>query len=149
MLERYESDTSKSALELTDCINEAIDSIKTIVAFGRESETMRLLAVKARAAPLGGPYLMLGACSFALAQAMVMWMGALMFYRASQRIAANVVCLCHCSKVASSPDQIILPIRVSTRFMRSSKQDSSQPSLQVDSLHFWGIMLEQLVHSRL
>ncbi|KAJ9092545.1 hypothetical protein QFC21_006776 [Naganishia friedmannii] len=90
MLERYESDTSQSALQLADYINEATDSIKTIVALGRESETMRLLAVKAQAAPSGTQYLMLGACGFALAQAMVMWMGALMFYRASQRIAAHV-----------------------------------------------------------
>lgn len=149
MLERYENNTAASALQLTDYINEATDSIRTIVALGRERETMRLLGVKAQTAPSGTQYLMLGACGFALAQAMVMWMGALMFYRSSQRIAAHVVGVYTHTQSVSNADQRALLYRVLTRFTQSSKLGSSRPLVQGDSSHFLATMREQSARLRL
>lgn len=91
MLERYENVTSIPATKAASYVNEVTDSIKTVAALGRERETMRVFDAQAKAAPKRGKYLFLGAGGFAVGQAMILLMAALIFYWASQRLADGAV----------------------------------------------------------
>lgn len=91
MLERYENVTSIPATKAASYVNEVTDSIKTVAALGRERETMRVFDVQAKAAPKRGKYLFLGSGGFAVGQAMILLMAALIFYWASQRLADGAV----------------------------------------------------------
>lgn len=91
MLERYENVTSIPATKAASYVNEVTDSIKTVAALGRERETMRVFDVRAKAAPKRGKYLLLGSAGFAVGQAMILLMAALIFYWASQRLADGAV----------------------------------------------------------
>jgi ATP-binding cassette subfamily B (MDR/TAP) protein 1 len=91
MLERYENVTSIPATKAASYVNEVTDSIKTVAALGRERETMRVFDVQAKAAPKRGKYLLLGSGGFAVGQAMILLMAALIFYWASQRLADGAV----------------------------------------------------------
>jgi ATP-binding cassette subfamily B (MDR/TAP) protein 1 len=91
MLERYENVTSIPATKAASYINEVTDSIKTVAALGRERETMRVFDVQAKGAPKRGRYLFLGSGGFAVGQAMILLMSALIFYWASQRLADGAV----------------------------------------------------------
>ncbi|KAJ9093316.1 hypothetical protein QFC20_007139 [Naganishia adeliensis] len=87
MLERYENVTSIPATKAASYVNEVTDSIKTVAALGRERETMRVFDVQAKGAPKRGRYLFLGSGGFAVGQAMILLMAALIFYWATQRLA--------------------------------------------------------------
>lgn len=91
MLERYENVTSIPATKAASYVNEVADSIKTVAALGRERETMRVFDVQAKGAPKRGRYLFLGSGGFAVGQAMILLMAALIFYWASQRLADGAV----------------------------------------------------------
>jgi ATP-binding cassette subfamily B (MDR/TAP) protein 1 len=91
MLERYENVTSVPSTKAAGYVNEVTDSIKTVAALGRERETMRVFDVQAKSAPKRTKYLILGAGGFAVGQAMILLMAALIFYYASQRLASGAV----------------------------------------------------------
>ncbi|TKY86344.1 hypothetical protein EX895_004493 [Sporisorium graminicola] len=80
MLEKYEGMAQKPADRAASYVSENVDAIKTVAALGREAETMRVFDERARADPNRTRYLIFGAGGFALSQAMIMWLAALVFY---------------------------------------------------------------------
>lgn len=122
MLERYENVTSIPATKAAGYVNEVTDSIKTVAALGRERETMRVFDVQAKAAPKRGKYLILGSAGFAVGQAMILLMAALIFYWASQRLADGAV----------SPASAMYD-RKETHVLSSSLSRKSLPSLRLSS----------------
>lgn len=80
MLERYENAASKPVARAAAYINEAMDSIRTVSALGREGEIMRTFDSEARTDAHRNRFLMLGAAGFALSQGMVLFLAALVFY---------------------------------------------------------------------
>lgn len=80
MLEKYETRASKPAARAAAYVNEAMDTIRTVSALGRESETMRTFDSAARSDTQRHKFLMLGAAGFAVGQAMVLFLSALVMY---------------------------------------------------------------------
>nr|CDI57199.1 related to multidrug resistance protein 1 [Melanopsichium pennsylvanicum 4] len=80
MLEKYEQVAQKPADRAASYISENVDAIKTVAALGREAETMRVFEERARADPKRTRYLIFGAGGFAISQAMVLLLSALVFY---------------------------------------------------------------------
>ena len=133
MLERYENVTSIPATKAASYVNEVTDSIKTVAALGRERETMRVFDVQAKAAPKRGKYLFLGSGGFAVGQAMILLMAALIFYWASQRLADGAVSgSSSLLKYAWTHSLSILSRSI--RYSLCSKLSSSPPSQVVGCL---------------
>ena len=80
MLEKYEAMAQRPADRAASYVSENVDAIKTVAALGREAETMRMFDERARADPKRTRYLIFGAGGFAVSQAMIMWLAALVFY---------------------------------------------------------------------
>lgn len=80
MLEKYEAIAQKPADRAASYVSENVDAIKTVAALGREAETMRVFDERARADPKRTRYLIFGAGGFAVSQAMVLLLSALVFY---------------------------------------------------------------------
>ncbi|KAJ1025573.1 hypothetical protein NDA18_003916 [Ustilago nuda] len=80
MLEKYEAVAQKHADRAASYVSENVDAIKTVAALGREAETMRVFDERARADPKRTRYLIFGAGGFAVSQAMVLLLCALVFY---------------------------------------------------------------------
>ncbi|KAJ1020783.1 hypothetical protein NDA16_004173 [Ustilago loliicola] len=80
MLEKYEAVAQKPADRAASYVSENVDAIKTVAALGREAETMRVFDERARADPKRTRYLIFGAGGFAVSQAMVLLLSALVFY---------------------------------------------------------------------
>lgn len=80
MLEKYENVAQKPADRAASYVSENVDAIKTVAALGREAETMRVFDERARADPRRTRYLVFGAGGFAVSQAMVLLLSALVFY---------------------------------------------------------------------
>ena len=80
MLEKYEAIAQKPADRAASYVSENVDAIKTVAALGREAETMRVFEERARADPKRTRYLIFGAGGFAVSQAMVLLLSALVFY---------------------------------------------------------------------
>ncbi|EPQ28417.1 uncharacterized protein PFL1_04244 [Pseudozyma flocculosa PF-1] len=80
MLERYEATSQKSVDKAASYIAENVDAIKTVAALGREGETMRVFDERAKADPRRTRYLIFGAGGFAVSQAMVLLLSALIFW---------------------------------------------------------------------
>lgn len=80
MREKYEAMAQKPADRAASYVSENVDAIKTVAALGREAETMRIFDERARADPNRTRYLIFGAGGFAVSQAMIMWLAALVFY---------------------------------------------------------------------
>ena len=65
MLEKYESAASEPVGRAAAYINEAMDTIRTVAALGREAEIMRTFDSAARSDQHRNKFLMLGALGFA------------------------------------------------------------------------------------
>ncbi|CAO1615263.1 unnamed protein product [Parajaminaea phylloscopi] len=89
MLEKYEAAASKPVARAAAYINEAMDTIRTVAALGRESEIMRTFDSEARSDKHRNKYLMLGALGFAASQGMVLFLAALVFYWGGKLLADN------------------------------------------------------------
>ena len=86
MLERFEKRAQKPMDKAASYVAENLDSVKTVAALGREAETLRLFDVRARADKSRIRYLLVGALGFALSQALVLWVSALVFYYAGAKL---------------------------------------------------------------
>ncbi|PWN43022.1 P-loop containing nucleoside triphosphate hydrolase protein [Ceraceosorus guamensis] len=86
-LERYERDVSVPAGHAASYVAENMDAVREVAALGRELEIMRVFDERAKAAPSRNRYLIFGAGGFAFAQAMVLFVSALVFYWGGQLYA--------------------------------------------------------------
>ncbi|SPO26188.1 related to multidrug resistance protein 1 [Ustilago trichophora] len=91
MLEKYEAVAQKPADRAASYVSENVDAIKTVAALGREAETMRVFDERARADPRRTRYLIFGAGGFAVSQAMVLLLSALVFYWGGTLLSRNEV----------------------------------------------------------
>lgn len=91
MLEKYEAVAQKPADRAASYVSENVDAIKTVAALGREAETMRIFDERARADPKRTRYLIFGAGGFAVSQAMVLLLSALVFYWGGTLLSKNEV----------------------------------------------------------
>jgi ATP-binding cassette subfamily B (MDR/TAP) protein 1 len=91
MRERHAEAISVPATKAANYVNEVTDSIKTVAALGRERETMRVVEAQAKAAPERVRFLVFNSAGFAMGQAMILLIGALLFYWAGRRLAAGAV----------------------------------------------------------
>ncbi|EST08563.1 ABC transporter-like protein [Kalmanozyma brasiliensis GHG001] len=80
MLEKYEAVAQKPADRAASYVSENVDAIKTVVALGREAETMRVFDERGRADPKRMRYLIFGAGGFGVSQGMILLLAALVFY---------------------------------------------------------------------
>lgn len=80
MMEKYEAAASKPAARAAAYINEAMDTVRTVSALGREAETMRAFDSEARSDTRRGRFLLLGATGFGVSQGMILYLSALVFY---------------------------------------------------------------------
>ncbi|CAO1619358.1 unnamed protein product [Sympodiomycopsis kandeliae] len=80
MLEKYEAAATKPAAKAAAYINEAMDTVKTVSALGREAETMRTFDSEARTDTRRSRYLLVGGTGFAISQGMIIFLSALVFY---------------------------------------------------------------------
>lgn len=91
MLEKYEAVAQKPADRAASYVSENVDAIKTVAALGREAETMRVFDERAKADPKRTRYLVFGAGGFAVSQAMVLLLSALVFYWGGTLLSKNEV----------------------------------------------------------
>lgn len=91
MLEKYEAIAQKPADRAASYVSENVDAIKTVAALGREAETMRVFDERAKADPRRTRYLVFGAGGFAVSQAMVLLLSALVFYWGGTLLSKNDV----------------------------------------------------------
>ena len=93
MLEKYEAIAQKPVDRAASYISENVDAIKTVAALGREAETMRLFDEQAKSDPKRTRYLIFGAGGFAVSQAMVQLLSALVFWWGAQLLSKDDVSL--------------------------------------------------------
>ncbi|KAN0061083.1 hypothetical protein ACQY0O_006818 [Thecaphora frezii] len=91
MLERYEALAQKPVDRAASYISENVDAIKTVAALGREGETMRIFDERAKADPSRTRYLIFGAGGFAVSQAMVLLLSALVFWWGAELLSRGGV----------------------------------------------------------
>ena len=91
MLEKYEAIAQKPADRAASYVSENVDAIKTVAALGREAETMRVFDERARADPKRTRCLIFGAGGFAISQAMILFLSALVFYWGGTLLSKNEV----------------------------------------------------------
>jgi hypothetical protein len=91
MLEKHEESTSASTADAASFVNEHVDAIRTVVALGRERETMRIFKARIQTDVRRKRFFFLGTVGFALSYGTVMCVAGLMFYRGSQRRVEGLV----------------------------------------------------------
>jgi hypothetical protein len=91
MLEKHEESTSASTADAASFVNEHVDAIRTVIALGRERETMRVFKARFQTDVQKKRFYFLGTVGFALSYGTVMCVAGLMFYRGSQRRVEGLV----------------------------------------------------------
>lgn len=91
MLSKYEDMAQVPADRAASYISENVDAIKTVQALGREHETMRVFDHRAKSDPKRTGYLIWGAGGFAISQAMVFLLCALIFFYGGKLLAEGTV----------------------------------------------------------
>jgi ATP-binding cassette subfamily B (MDR/TAP) protein 1 len=91
MLEKHEASTAASTAGAASFVNEHVDAVRTVVALGRESETMRLFKARFQAGGTRKRFFFLGTVGFALSYGSVMCIAGVVFYRGSQRLVDGLV----------------------------------------------------------
>lgn len=91
MLADYEELASGSADRSSSYVSEHIDAIKTVAALGREHETMRVFDHRSKSDPKRTSYLIWGAGGFAVSQAMIFLLCALIFFWGGRQLAEGRV----------------------------------------------------------
>lgn len=91
MLDKYEAENAGPAARTASFITENVNIIRTIASLGRERAAMRTFDSLNQTARRTITYLALGATGFAISQAMVIFLQALLFYWGGELIARDQV----------------------------------------------------------
>ncbi|PWN47942.1 P-loop containing nucleoside triphosphate hydrolase protein [Violaceomyces palustris] len=91
MLDKYEEKVRKPAQDAAAYISEVVTAIRTVMALGRERQVMRVFEKETRPADGRFRILLLGGVGFAMAQATLYWMTALIFYWGGTRFAKGEI----------------------------------------------------------
>lgn len=90
-MEKYEAAAQLANDRSAGFVAEQAEAIKTLSALGREEETLRIFEERSKASPKRTRQLLLGAGGFAVSQAMVLFLSALIFYWGSRLLADSTI----------------------------------------------------------